>query len=95
MYEQPTATPDSNRLPPLSRTMRRMVNAIALLTTMVAAGAAHAAVDLVINIDSDKPAYKSTDTQTFTVSISNNGPGAAVNSLLTINHPAAGAPFQA
>ena len=95
MYEQPTATPDSNRLPPLSRTMRRMVNAIALLTTMVAAGAAHAAVDLVINIDSDKPAYKSTDTQTFTVSISNNGPGAAVKSLLTINHPAAGAPFQA
>ncbi len=54
---------------------------------------AAAAIDLVINVTSDKPAYKSTDTQYFTVTVSNNGPGTATNSALTVNHPAAGPPF--
>jgi uncharacterized repeat protein (TIGR01451 family) len=75
------------------------LKSISLLLTyfvlLLGVSTAWAAVDLVINVDTDKPAYKSTETQTITVTVTNNGPNTATNSLLKVLHPAAGAPFEA
>lgn len=50
-------------------------------------------VDLVINIDSDKPSYKANELQTFTFTVTNNGPDAATAVALKVNHPSATLPF--
>jgi Domain of unknown function DUF11 len=81
------------------RKARFLVKSICVFLTYstLSIGASHAwaAVDLVINVDTDKPAYKSTETQTITVTVTNNGPNTATNSILKVLHPAAGAPFEA
>ncbi len=68
---------------------------ILAIATLALSCNAFAAIDLVINVDSDKTTYKSTDTQTFTVTVTNNGPDTALNSQLSVNHPVAGLPFEA
>ena len=73
--------------------VHRLLLYVVVLCFALPVSYAAAAIDLVINVTSDKPAYKSTDTQYFTVTVSNNGPGTATNSALTVNHPAAGPPF--
>ncbi|NKI34363.1 DUF11 domain-containing protein [Wenzhouxiangella sp. XN79A] len=52
-------------------------------------------VDLVVNIVSDQPAYMSLDSESFTVTISNNGPDTATGVELIVEHPVADAPFEA
>jgi hypothetical protein len=56
---------------------------------------AHAAVDLVVTIVTDQPAYMSFDLEHITVTISNNGPDPATNVLLVVTHPLADIPFEA
>ena len=73
--------------------VHRLVMYVLVLCFALTVSYAAAAIDLVINVTSDKPAYKSTDTQYFTVTVSNNGVGTATNSALTVNHPSAGPPF--
>src|SRR4051794_25120965 len=60
-----------------------------------APGARAATVDLVVTIASDQPAYMSFDLEHFTVTVSNNGPDAATNVALAVNHPLADIPFEA
>lgn len=50
--------------------------------------------DLVVNIVSDQPAYMAFDLQSFTVTISNNGPDAATDVELVVEHPIADVPFE-
>jgi len=54
-----------------------------------------AAVDLVVTIISDQPAYMSFDLEHFTVTVSNNGPDPATGVVLMVNHPLADIPFEA
>lgn len=51
-------------------------------------------VDLVVNIASDQPAYMAFDMQSFSVTISNNGPDTATAVELVVEHPIADAPFE-
>lgn len=51
-------------------------------------------VDLVVNISGDQPAYMSQDIQSFTVTVSNNGPDTATNVELVVEHPIAETPFE-
>jgi uncharacterized repeat protein (TIGR01451 family) len=50
-------------------------------------------VDLVVNITGDQPAYMAQDMQSFTVTVSNNGPDTATNVELVVTHPIAETPF--
>lgn len=51
-------------------------------------------IDLVVNITSDQPAYMAQDLQSFSVTISNNGPDAATGVELVVEHPVAELPFE-
>ena len=51
-------------------------------------------VDLVVNIVSDQPAYMAFDTQSFMVTVSNNGPDTATDVELVVEHPVAELPFE-
>lgn len=51
-------------------------------------------VDLVVNITSDQPAYMAQDLQSFSVTISNNGPDTATSVELVVEHPVAELPFE-
>lgn len=51
-------------------------------------------VDLVVNITSDQPAYMAQDLQSFSVTISNNGPDTATGVELVVEHPVAELPFE-
>lgn len=51
-------------------------------------------VDLVVNIVSDQPAYMAFDLQSFSVTVSNNGPDAATAVELVVEHPIADTPFE-
>ena len=69
--------------------------AIALLVSSLTAGEVHAqGVDLVVNITGGQPAYMSQDMQSFTVTVSNNGPDIATNVELVVEHPIADMPFE-
>ncbi len=51
-------------------------------------------VDLVVNIVSDQPAYMAFDLQSFSITISNNGPDTATSVELVVEHPIADEPFE-
>lgn len=51
-------------------------------------------VDLVVNIVADQPAYMAFDLQSFSVTISNNGPDPATAVELVVEHPVADSPFE-
>jgi uncharacterized repeat protein (TIGR01451 family) len=51
-------------------------------------------VDLVVNITSDEPAYMAQDLQSFSITISNNGPDTATSVELVVEHPVAELPFE-
>ena len=71
----------------------RFIAGVVFLSSLLALPSWAVNVDLVINVDSDKPSYKSTELQTFTVTVTNNGPDAATGVSLVVNHPSAGLPF--
>lgn len=52
------------------------------------------AFDLVVNIVSDQPAYMAFDLQSFSVTVSNNGPDTASAVELVVEHPIADLPFE-
>ena len=72
----------------------RFIAGVVFLSSLLALPSWAVNVDLVINVDSDKPSYKSTELQTFTVTVTNNGPDAATGVSLVVNHPSAGLPFE-
>ncbi len=65
-----------------------------LLSTMLFQWAQAQNIDLVVNVTADQPAYMSLDMQSFSVTISNNGPDTATNVLLIVEHPIADEPFE-
>lgn len=74
---------------------RALFSAIPFALMLAVPRHAHAAVDLVVTIVTDQPAYMSFDLEHITVTISNNGPDPATNVLLVVNHPLADIPFEA
>ncbi|MDZ7789857.1 MAG: hypothetical protein U5L08_05050 [Xanthomonadales bacterium] len=68
---------------------------IAFLASILTADEGRAQdVDLVVNITGDQPAYMAQDMQSFSVTISNNGPDTATNVELVVEHPIAETPFE-
>ena len=68
--------------------------AVFIATFLLAGDVRAQNVDLVVNITSDQPAYMAQDLQTFSVTISNNGPDPATSVVLLIEHPVANLPFE-
>jgi len=66
----------------------------AFISTFMASDVFAQDVDLVVNITSDQPAYMAQDLQSFSVTISNNGPDTATSVELIVEHPVAELPFE-
>lgn len=74
-----------------ARGLLRAVVPAFLMTSVVHA---QQQVDLVVNITSAQPAYMAQDLQSFSITISNNGPDPANNVVLVVEHPVADLPFE-
>lgn len=68
-------------------TLRNAWRVLAAAVVLGSGAASAASVDLVVNVASDKASYTASETQTYTVVLTNRGPGNATNASFSLNVP--------